>query len=45
MPEEVVLAEIENRLLKGSFGEDDWSENNFKEELCEFLDVQFIKNS
>lgn len=45
MPEEVVLAEIENRLLKGSFGEDDWSENNFKEKLCEFLDVQFIKNS
>jgi hypothetical protein len=43
-PEEVSLAELENRLLKGSFGEDDWSDNCFKEKLCEFLGVEFKRN-
>jgi hypothetical protein len=43
-PEEVMLEELENRLLNGSFGEDDWSDNNFKQELCTFLDVEFKKN-
>lgn len=42
--EEVLLEELENRLLKGSFGEDDWSDNNFKQELCSFLGVEFRKN-
>lgn len=43
-PEEVVLAELENRLVNGTFGEDDWSDNTFKKELCEFLDVPFKLN-
>lgn len=43
-PDEVVLEELENRLLNGTFGEDDWSDNNFKQELCEFLGVEFKKN-
>src|SRR5690625_4483265 len=43
--EEVLLKELENRLLNGSFGEDGWSDNNFKQELCEFLGVEFRKNS
>lgn len=45
-PEEVSFPEIEHRLLKGTFGEVDsyGSENEFKEKLCEFLGVEFIKN-
>ncbi|AMQ66494.1 integrase [Bacillus phage Shbh1] len=43
-PEEVVLEELHNRLLHGTFGEDDWSDNNFKQELCEFLGIGFKKN-
>jgi hypothetical protein len=43
-PDEVLLPELENRLLNGSFGEDDWSDNTFKEELCKFLGVEFKKN-
>lgn len=43
-PEEVCLEELENRLINGTFGEDDWSDNNFKEELCEFLGIEFNKN-
>lgn len=43
-PEEVSLEELEHRLLEGTFGEDDWSDNNFKEELCKFLGVEFKKN-
>jgi hypothetical protein len=43
-PEEVLLEELENRLVNGSFGEDDWSDNNFKPELCKFLGVEFIIN-
>lgn len=42
--EEVLLEELEHRLLNGTFGEDDWSDNNFKEELCEFLGVKYVKN-
>ncbi|WP_332274865.1 hypothetical protein [Bacillus velezensis] len=43
-PEVVVLAELENRLVNGTFGEDDWSDNNFKKELCQFLGVRFALN-
>ena len=43
-PEPVSLKELEHRLLNGTFGEDDWSGNNFKQELCKFLDVEFVKN-
>jgi hypothetical protein len=43
-PDEVILVELEHRLLNGTFGEDDWSGNEFKEKLCEFLGVPFIKN-
>lgn len=38
-PDEVSLNELEHRLLNGTWGEDDWSDNNFKTELCEFLGV------
>ena len=43
-PEEVMLSELENRLLNGTFGEDDYSGNEFKKELCEFLGVEFKLN-
>ena len=43
-PDEVSLLELENRLLNGLFGEDDWSDNDFKEELCKFLGVEFKRN-
>ncbi|AHJ87148.1 hypothetical protein BCP8-2_110 [Bacillus phage BCP8-2] len=36
---------MEHRLLEGTFGEDNYSDNNFKEELCKFLDVEFKINS
>lgn len=38
-PEEVYLPELENRLVKGTFGEDDWSGNEFKAELIKFLGI------
>lgn len=38
-PEEVVLEELKNRLLEGTWGTDDWSDNNFREELVKFLSV------
>lgn len=41
----VMLEELENRLVNGTFGEDDWSDNNFKEELCEFLGVEVKYNN
>jgi hypothetical protein len=44
-PEEVMLEELEHRLLNGTFGEDTWSDNNFKEELCKFLGVEYKENS
>ena len=44
-PEEISLLELENRLVNGTFGEDDWSDNNFKKELCDFLGVEFKRNS
>jgi hypothetical protein len=43
-PDLVMLEELEHRLVNGSFGEDNWSDNNFKEELCKFLGVEFKKN-
>lgn len=43
-PEIVSLKELEHRLINGTFGEDDWTGNNFKKELCEFLGVEFTKN-
>lgn len=39
-PEEVMLKELENRLVNGMFGEDDWSGNEFKAELKEFLGIK-----
>lgn len=43
-PEEVELNELQNRLVKGTFGEDDYAENVFKEKLCEFLGIEFKRN-
>lgn len=40
-PEIVTLPVLEQRLLKGTFGEDDYSGNEFKEELCKFLGVDY----
>lgn len=36
-PDEVLLKELENRLLKGTFGTDTYSDNNFRDELMAFL--------
>ena len=36
-PEEVLLEELEHRLINGTFGLNNWSDNNFREELKEFL--------
>jgi len=38
-PEKVILSELENRLKKGSFGDDDYSDNVFKTDLAKFLGV------
>lgn len=38
-PEEVSLLELEDRLTNGTFGEDDYSGNEFKSELMEFLGI------
>lgn len=35
--ERVQLRELQNRVIKGTFGEDSWSYNEFKKELIEFL--------
>jgi hypothetical protein len=40
-PEEVSLKELEHRLIEGTMGEDDWSGNEFKKELCDFLGVKY----
>lgn len=37
--EEVVLAELENRLTKGTFGQDSYSDNEFSNELKTFLGI------
>lgn len=39
-PEEVLLTELENRLVNGTLGEDDYSGNTFKEEFAEFLGIE-----
>lgn len=39
-PEEVNLEELEHRLLKGTFGTDSYSGNEFKDELKEFLGIE-----
>lgn len=45
-PDEVSLQELENRMLKGTFGEEYyWSGDIFKMTLCEFLGVEFKYNS
>lgn len=44
-PEDVMLEELENRLTKGTFGEDDYAGNEFKKELCEFLGVEYKPNA
>lgn len=38
--EEVVLAELENRLTKGTFGQDNYSDNEFANELKTFLGIE-----
>jgi hypothetical protein len=38
--EEVVLAELENRLTKGTFGKDFYSDNEFADELKIFLGIE-----
>lgn len=38
--EEVVLPELENRLTKGTFGQDDYSGNEFSNELKKFLGIE-----
>lgn len=38
-PERVSLPALEQRLLKGTFGEDGYNGNYFKTQLCEFLGV------
>ena len=38
-PEETTLEVLEYRLTKGTFGNDSWSENNFREELLKFLGI------
>lgn len=38
-PEEVSLKEIENRIINGTFGKDDWSGNEFKNEIKSFLGI------
>ena len=42
-PEEVLLDELKRRLTVGSFGSDDWSGNNFREELREFLGIEDVE--
>lgn len=41
LPEEVALPELKHRLLAGTFGENNWTGNEFKKELCEFLGVDY----
>lgn len=38
--EEVVLPELENRLTKGTFGQDNYSDNEFANELKTFLGIE-----
>ncbi len=38
-PEETELKALEFRLQKGTWGKDDWSDNNFRDELIKFLGV------
>lgn len=42
-PDEVNLKELEHRLTNGTWGEYDWSGNNFKTELCKFLGIDLNK--
>ena len=38
-PEETELKALEFRLQNGTWGKDDWSDNNFRDELMKFLGV------
>ncbi len=38
-PEGVVLAELENRIINGTFGNDGWDNNTFRDELIKFLSL------
>lgn len=38
-PEKVLLKELQNRVEKGDFGDDDYSGNEFKNELATFLGI------
>lgn len=44
-PEKVTLNALEHRLIEGTFGEDDYAGNTFKERLCDFLGVEYRRNS
>lgn len=39
-PECVVLPELFNRIIAGTFGTDDWSGNTFRNELIQFLGIK-----
>ena len=43
-PDEVLLEELEHRLLEGTWGEGRYTSNEFKRELCEFLGVEYKSN-
>lgn len=44
-PEDAVLKELENRLLNGTWGEDEYSGGSWKIDLCNFLGVAYNSNS
>lgn len=43
-PKEIVLPELKNRILKGTFGTDGYSDNYFRPELAEFLGIKLIES-
>ena len=43
-PNETFLDVLEHRLLNGTFGEEEYCENSFKKELCDFLGVEYKSN-
>ncbi len=43
-PEDVLLEELEHRLLNGTFGKNEYAGNEFHAELCEFLGIEVNKD-
>lgn len=41
--EETTVEALAYRLTNGTFGKDDWSGNEFHDELCEFLGITSIE--